>query len=304
MNPQTKKADLYTGIGLATLACLIWSGNFIIARGVSALVPPVSLAFFRWSTATVLILPFTWKKMLSERAVIRANLPYFFWTALTGITLFNTFVYVAGHYIQAVNLVLIGTTSSPVFTIIMARIFLKEKITALRILGLVICIGAIILLISRGSFQKLLALEFSVGDGWILLAAFFFAAYNIFVKKKPAGISAFPFLGVIFTIGTLLLLPFFAWERFHSPAINWNGNILLIILYLGLGTSIISYMCWNMAITRLGAARTALFGNLIPIFGSIEAVFLLHENMTAIHYTSLLFVIIGLIIANLNFAGK
>jgi drug/metabolite transporter (DMT)-like permease len=47
-----------------------------------------------------------------------------------------------------------------------------------------------------------------------------------------------------------------------------------------------------------------LFGNLIPVFGSIEAVLLLHETFTVIHLVSLLMVVAGLIIANLNFTRK
>jgi drug/metabolite transporter (DMT)-like permease len=60
---------------------------------------------------------------------------------LAGITLFNTFVYIAGHYSPAINLALIGTSSSPVIAIILARIFLKEAVTPLRVLGLLLCIG-------------------------------------------------------------------------------------------------------------------------------------------------------------------
>jgi drug/metabolite transporter (DMT)-like permease len=301
---KTNQNNIYAGTALAVLACIIWSGNFIVARGISALVPPISLAFFRWSTATLFILPFTWKKMVQEKAIITGNRSYFFWTALTGITLYNTFIYLAGHYIPAVNLALIGTTSAPIFAIILARIFLKEKITLLRVAGVIICISAILLLISKGSFQRLVSLQFSAGDGWILLAAFWFAIYTILVRKKPQGISPLVFLSVIFTIGTLLLFPFFVWEQFHSAAIPWSRNIVLIIVYLGLGNSVISYLCWNLAITRLGAARTALFGNLIPVFGSIEAVLLLHETMTAVHYISMALVIVGLIIANLTFGNK
>jgi drug/metabolite transporter (DMT)-like permease len=74
----------------------------------------------------------------------------------------------------------------------------------------------------------------------------------------------------------------------------------LIILYLGLGTSVISFLCWNAAISRLGAARTALFGNLIPIFASLEAVFFLGEKISVLHLISGVVVITGLIIANLR----
>jgi len=56
------KKDYYTGIALAVLATLIWSGNFVIARGVNQQIPPVSLAFYRWSLATVLIAPLAIKK--------------------------------------------------------------------------------------------------------------------------------------------------------------------------------------------------------------------------------------------------
>ncbi|MBL0133538.1 MAG: EamA family transporter [Chitinophagaceae bacterium] len=64
------------------------------------------------------------------------------------------------------------------------------------------------------------------------------------------------------------------------------------------------FLCWNIAISRLGAARTALFGNLIPIFSSFEAVILLGEKITSIHIISGLLVIGGLLLANLSSKPK
>jgi drug/metabolite transporter (DMT)-like permease len=74
--------------------------------------------------------------------------------------------------------------------------------------------------------------------------------------------------------------------------------LFLIIIYLGLGNSVISYLCWNAAIARLGTGRTALFGNLIPVFATIEAAYFLNEHIILIHVISMALVIIGLIIAN------
>jgi drug/metabolite transporter (DMT)-like permease len=185
--------------------------------------------------------------------------------------------------------------------VILARIFLKEKITALRVIGLALCICGILYLMGKGSFHQIIMLRFSIGDVWVLLGAFFFAIYNILVRKKPASISPIAFTTVIFTAGTVILFPFFILEQYHSAAIHWNTNLFLIIIYLGLGNSVICYLCWNAAIARLGAARTALFGNLIPIFSSIEAAYILDERITVIHILSLLMVIIGLIIANFKF---
>jgi drug/metabolite transporter (DMT)-like permease len=89
------------------------------------------------------------------------------------------------------------------------------------------------------------------------------------------------------------------WELSTTLAVEWTKNLFFIILYLGGGASVIAYLCWNMAISRLGAARTALFGILIPIFSSMEASFILGEKITIIHVASLILVIAGLVIANL-----
>lgn len=292
------KKDYYTGIALAVLAALIWSGNFVIARGVNQQIPPVSLAFYRWSLATVLIAPLAIKKFKEEKDIVLKNWKYIFWVALTGITLFNTFVYVAGHYTSAINMALIGTTSSPIFATIMAVIFLKERLNAFRIIGILLCVAGIVLLLSKGSWENLASFTFSVGDLWVLAGALSFAIYNILVRKKPTGISSINFLFVIFLLGTILLFPAYLTELNITGPVQWNGYLYGSIVYLGLGTSVISFLCWNAALQKLGTGTTVLFGNLIPIFSTLEAVWLLGEQVNSIHLISGLLVIGGLIIAN------
>lgn len=300
MSDKPKSKTIYVGIAFAILAAIIWSGNFIVARGVIHQIPPFSVAFYRWLTAAIIIFPFAVKKIKVDKAVAITHWRYLFWVALTGITLFNTFIYIAGHHSPAVNLALIGTTSSPVFAILLAAIFLREKIRPLRIVGLVICISGIVLLLSRGSYDRLINFQFSTGDWWVLAGALCFAIYNTLVRKKPAQISAVSFLFIVFSAGTLLLLPFYVWELYNSEPVMWNTNLVLIILYLGLGASVISYLLWNAAIARLGSARTALFGNLIPVFSTMEAVWILNEEITVIHLISGILVITGLVFANLR----
>jgi drug/metabolite transporter (DMT)-like permease len=217
-----------------------------------------------------------------------------------GISLFNSFVYIAGHYTTAINLALIGTTSSPVIAIILAAVFLKEKLSWLKITGLVFCMAGVMYLLSKGNFQNLLSLKFSSGDAWMLLAAFCFAVYNTLVKKRPAAISPVNFLFTTFLFGTLLLLPFFVWEYYHSAPARWNLNVIGSVLYLSIGASVICFFIWNKAIGILGAGRTVLFGNLIPIFTSLVAVFLLNEKFTWIHVISMIIVFTGLLLANLR----
>jgi len=284
MHSTHSKKDIYLGIALAIFATVVWSGNFIISRGVNQQIGPVSLAFYRWLMATVIIFPFAWKKYIAEKKRVFENWKYLAWVSLSGIALFNTCVYVAGHYTTAINMALIGTTSSPVFATIMAVIFLKEKMNAFRITGMIICIAGILLLISRGSLQILASFHFSTGDLWVLAGAFAFAVYNILVRKRPKILSPLNFLFVIFAAGTIMLLPAFVIESWVGAPTQW--------------TSVSAFLCWNIALHSLGAGRTVLFGNLIPVFSALEAVLLLGEKITQIHIISGVLVIVGLMIAN------
>jgi drug/metabolite transporter (DMT)-like permease len=295
---SSTKKNTYIGIGLAVLAAIIWSGNFIAAKGVTEQIPAISLAFYRWLTAAVIIFPFAIKTFRSEWKVVKLSWQYLFWASLTGIALFNTFVYIGAHYTSAINLALIGTTTSPIIAIVLARIFLKEKIDRLKIAGMVLCICGVLFLLSHGSIQNLLTFQFTRGDGWILVAALCFAIYNTLVRKKPPAISPINYLFIIFSFGTVLLFPFYLWEMAHTSPVKWNTNLFFIILYLGIGASVISYLFWNIAISKLGAGRTALFGNLIPVFSSAEAALLLGEEFTWVHLVSMILVFAGILLAN------
>jgi drug/metabolite transporter (DMT)-like permease len=300
MSTTKFRGVFYTGIALAVISTLIWSGNYVIARGIYKQLPPLSLAFYRWSLATLFIAPLAWKKFREERQIVFQNRKYIFWAALTGVSVFNTFIYLAGRYTSAINLALIGTTSAPVFASILAAIFLRERTGLLRIAGMVFCFSGILFLLSAGRIQDLAHFHFGKGDLLVLFSGFSFAVYNTLVRKKPAGITSLVFLFAIFSLGTFMLAPFFLFERLNSPAIHWSPGMLLIILYLGIGNSIIAFFCWNASISRLGASGTALFANLIPVFSTVEALFFLEEEFTRVHLISGCLVIGGLIIANLK----
>ncbi|MBX9783996.1 MAG: DMT family transporter [Chitinophagaceae bacterium] len=296
----TAPSSIVTGILLAVAATIIWSGNFIISRAINKEIAPVALSFYRWSTAVLLLLPFAWKHLKPAWQIVKQNKVYFFWTSLTGISLFNTFVYIAGHSSSAINMALIGTTSSPIMSVLLAHYFLKEQIGVRRIIGMLLCISGILFLLSKGSFHNLLHLQFTKGDVWILLAAFSFACYNIFARKRPAQISATGFLFFAFLIGTVILLPAYIIESFYTEPVQWSFKTAGAVLYLGLGTSVIAFLFWNRSIKELGAGRAALFGNLIPVFSSVEAVFILNEHITIIHIIAFLLIVSGLFIDNLQ----
>jgi drug/metabolite transporter (DMT)-like permease len=291
--------DLYLkGVGLALLAVVLWSGNFIVARGLNKTVPPVSLAFFRWLFATVLLLPIALSSVVRQRTLFLPHWRHFCLAALTGVSIFNTFIYVAGKYTTATNLALIGTTASPLFVLFLSALVLKNKPGRPQLMGAFICLSGILLLLTKGRLENLLAFRFSEGDLWVLAAALSFAIYTLLVRRKPQELSSTAYLFVVFLVGTLFLLPAWIVEQSLVPSFDWNLSIFLVFLYLGLGASVISFLAWNGAIHRIGPTRTALFGNLIPVFSSIEAVLILGEEFTWVTILSMGVILLGIVVAN------
>jgi drug/metabolite transporter (DMT)-like permease len=289
-----------TGIALGLLAVVVWAGNFVIARGVIHQIGPISLAFFRWIIAAIIMVPLGFRSFRREWMEIRKNLVYLFVTAFFGITLFNTLVYVAGHFTGAINMAMIGTTSSPIFSLLLAYIILKEKPGKLRIAGVIVCIIGIVWLLVRGSWEQLLHFRLASGDLWLLAGAFCFAIYNIQVRRKPTGISNTTFLLTVFSLGSVLLFPAMLWEQFYRTPVRWSPSLIGILFYLGALTSVVGFLAWNATIARIGIGRTVLFGYLIPIVASLEAVLLLGEKFTRHHLISAILVAIGLVLTNLS----
>lgn len=301
---QKEKKEWVAGIGLASLAVILWSGNYIIARGVHQHISPVSLAFFRWVTATVFLLPFVWRSLLLQWPIIKKHALLLSITGLIGVSVFNTLLYVAGHHTTATNLAIIATTGAPVFVLLITAIFTREKITAFQVVGTGICIAGILLLLSGGDLRRVGDIKLTPGDGWVLLAALLFAIYTVLVKRKPAGLTAPAFLGIIFCAGTAFLVPAFIIDNANGQTFTWSWQMAGIFLYLGLGASVAAFLCWNVAIQKMGAVRTALFGNLIPVFSTIEAILVLKEPYYHFILVSLLIIISGLLLANKGKLGK
>jgi len=158
-------------------------------------------------------------------------------------------------------------------------------------------IAGILMLLTNGQLQDLISFEFHKADWWIMASALAFAIYNIFVKTKPSALHPQVFLTIVFWIGILFLFPFFIREQLIKPT-EINLKNTASVLYLGIGASLIAYLCWNAAIRKIGAGKTALFGNLIPVFSMIEAILILGEQLTTNQVISSILIIAGLVVAN------
>lgn len=291
-NHQTTPGYLF-----ALGATAIWSGNFIIARGLSESIPPISLAFWRWTVAVIVFLPFALKPLIAEWNIIKKHIPYLCITSLLGITVFNTLIYFAGHTTTAVNLSLISITF-PVFIIILSWMFFGERITAYKGLGILLVVIGVVLLITKGNFLSLLKISFAIGDLWMLLAAITFAVYTILLKRRPENISILAFQLSTFVLGLIFLSPFFIWEYATIPHVGFDPKTVFLILYVGIFASLVAFTLWNKAIVTIGPSKAGMIYYTLPIFSGLSASIFLKENISIIHLYSVLLILSGIFIAN------
>jgi drug/metabolite transporter (DMT)-like permease len=286
----------FKGYLFVLAATAIWSGNFIAARALANSVRPVTLVILRSIIAVAILGPFAVRALARERAVILKHFGYLAATAFLGITLCNTLLYLAAVTSTALNLSLIAI-SSPIFTIVFARIFLSDKPTFRRITGLIGATSGVVLLITGGQLSRLVQLTFSKGDLWMVGQAASFSLYSIFVRQKPAEISPLTFLFTSFILGLLFLLPILPWEISHIRQIEFSQTIAATILYLGVGPSLLAYLCWNQSVAIVGPARAALVYYCLPLFSGVEAFLLLGEPIHGIHLISGILILSGVIVA-------
>lgn len=284
------------GFACAIAATILWSGNFIVARGLSDAIAPLSLAFWRWVVAILVLFPFAIKPLLTQKSWLKENLGYLSIVSLLGVTLFNSLIYYAGQTSSAINLSLIAITF-PVFILLLSRIFLAEAIDWNKLVGIVFVAAGILLLISQGEVSVLTELTFSQGDIWMLMASLIFAIYSMLLKRKPVGISVPAFQLASFALGLFFLLPFYLLELYFGVIRNFEGSTVLSILYVGIFSSLLGFILWNKAIESIGAVSAGIVYYLLPVFSGILAILILDEVVTNLHLYSTLLVLLGILIA-------
>jgi len=278
-------------------ATAIWSGNFIIARGLNESIPPVSLAFWRWVVAILVFLPFAIKPLIAEWDVLKKHFPYLAITSFLGVTVFNTLVYLAGQTTTAINLSLISITF-PIFIVILLRIFYGERFTFNKIGGILLVVAGVVLLITKGEPTRLLHLSFAIGDIWMLVAAFVFAVYSILLKRKPKELSVRAFQLSSFLLGLLFLFPFYLWEVYVTPPVQFETRTVLAIVYIGVFAALTAFLLWNRAILTVGPAKAAMIYYTLPLFSGVLAYAFLGEVISSVHFLSVLLIVSGIVVAN------
>jgi drug/metabolite transporter (DMT)-like permease len=140
------------------------------------------------------------------------------------------------------------------------------------------------------------SLSFNHGDLLVIAAVVCYAGYSVLLGRRPRT-HPLALLAVIFWLGTLILLPLYLWETLTVAALHVSPANLMVIAYVMVFPSIVSYLCFNRGVELVGANRAGLFIHLMPVFGSLMAVVFLGEVFYWFHGLGILLIGAGIYLA-------
>ena len=296
--PQARtrwRQSLYPYLLLA-LASLLWAGNWIVGRAVRDAMPPLALTFWRWAVAALLLAPVALPRLAGKGAVLRRHWRLLFLLGLSGVALFQAFVYTGLRYTTSVNGVLMNS-AAPLFIILVARLLDGTRVTARQLLGIALSFLGILLIMNRGDLANLQRFSFNPGDIIILLGMPAWGVYCVLVRRRPAELDSLALIFVIASIGAAILAPFYALESvfFATPRLGWGsaGGVLYIAGF----ASIAAYLCWNRGVELVGPNRAGFTIPLLPAFGTALAMITLGEAVHLYHLLGIATIFAGVWLA-------
>lgn len=280
---------------LLPLTILFWAGNFVVGKAVDQSVPPIALAFWRWTLAGLIVLPFALRPLGRDAATLRASWRILLLLSALGIAVFNTLIYVGLQTTTAINALLLQSLM-PVLIVLWSRIIFGERVTGRQAAGIAVSLSGAVLIITGGAPGVLLAFAFTRGDLWVAAAVTSYAAYTALLRLRPA-VHPLSFLTTTFLAGAAMLLPFRLLESGAGRPLELHGAALLAIGYVAVFPSIVSYLCYNRGVALIGANRAGVFVHLMPLFGSLMAVAFLGETFGPVHAAGLALILGGIALA-------
>ncbi len=255
---------------LVSVTALFWGANFVLARPVLDDLPPLWAAAVRFLLAASLMLAIAGVRREKLFGLLRRHAATYLMLGIVGITAFNVLFFYALQSTSANNGALIMAIN-PLLTVVLAALFLGERVGVRHFVALPVALAGVAVVISGADLARLEALHFSHGDLLMLAATLSWAMYNVLTRRfMPQG-SPLAHTTWIMAAGALALLAFALGSGSHVHALKATaaGSMALMVV----GGTVLAYLFWGMGISRLGAGRTAIFINLVPVFAMLTGAF-------------------------------
>ena len=278
---------------LLALTPLFWAGNVIVGRGLSAAIPPMTMTFLRWLFAMLILAPFAWPHVRRDWPIVRRGWKPLVVLGVIGVGSHNALAYLGLNYTTATN-ALILNSFIPVMVITLSWIFLRERLSALQLVGVGVSLAGVLMILTRGSLEVLTSFTLNGGDLLLILAMAMWSSYTIGLRWRPQGLHMLTFLFALIVVGDLAVLPFFAMEfALGRHMVVTPANVAAIVT-VALFSSVLAYVFWNQAVTQVGPSVAGLFVHLMPVFGVLLAWAFLGERLALFHVAGIALILSGI----------
>lgn len=287
---------VYSPYLAVTVTAFIWAATTILVRYVRDESPPVGLSFWRTLAAFVIMLPFCLRAVLNQWDLVRqhwkmlALLAFLLWVGG------NALLFVSLQYTIAINAAVINSVE-PLFIVLFAWLLFRDDFTWRQGTGLALSLFGVLVLISAGSVERLLTLDFNKGDLIVTGAYIAWGLYAVLLRKLPRGLDHRVTVAALLGFGALFLLPFYLFEAMFVRPTLPTVNTLITIAWLATFSSALAMILWNYGIIQLGAARAGQYLHLIPAFTVVLAIFILEETLGPHHIAGIILIATGLVVA-------
>lgn len=299
---MTSPAHTWRAYGLLTLTAFIWAGNSVAGKIGAGHIDPILLTTLRWCGAAVIITSLSIKQLKGDWPVIRRHLPLLFAYGASGFCLFNILLYSALTQTSVIN-VMIEQAGIPLVIFIGNFILFRTRATVAQLAGFALTLIGVILTATHGHPEQLLGLKLNIGDAMMLLAVVIYAGYSVCLKWKPPihwrSLLTVPCIGA-----AIACVPFMAWRLATHPVAMPDATGWGVAVYATLFVALVASATYIAGIELIGANRAGLFVNLLPIFGVVLSIVLLHEPVQGFHAVALSLVCAGIVMAEWSRARR
>jgi len=281
---------------LLILANLFWAGNIVLGRGVTGTVPPIALAFWRWTGAFLVAVGFAWPHLRDDLPILRRHWRMMLLLSATGIATYNTMSYIGLTSTTALNVLLLQS-AGPLIIVIWAFGLFGELPTPRQAGGVLLSLIGVAVIAAHGSLADMLHLEVNSRDVWIVAAMLIYGIYAAVFRRRPA-VHPMSFLVATMGIGSVMILPFYLWELAEGARIVSTPSAWLALAYIAVFPSFIAYLFFNRGIELIGATLAGQSWHLMAVFGSILAVLFLGERFYLYHGVGIAMIAGGIALAS------
>lgn len=261
---------------LMVVTAFFWAGAFIAGKIGIREMNPYELTFFRFLFATILIFAILIKREGNNWRLERSLWPITVLLGIIGMFGYHILFFTSLKYTSVVNSSIIGATN-PLITTILGVIFLKESISLKRAGAIFLALSGVILTVTNGRLSLLMNLDFNQGDIIMLAAVLCWACYAILGRRPKGKISPLKLMAYVFLVCLLLMIPFMIKGQIWNKLSDISLQSWLAALYMAIFPSVVGYLIQMASIQEIGASRTAVYINLVPVFSMILSYLILGE---------------------------